>query len=362
MKCRYVFMKKSGQSSRSNAAQYLKGIFILFWVVNLNPVWAAYQLQITNRQFPNGGNAALLNPMADAIETQFNSALTASNNEAFLTSVGNANAGATRSYFSPGVYADGKISGSFSMSGAFSGGTKTGGTSNSLPEVGVAAHSGITLGASGEIFKVFGGLDPKRVMVHASFYMMDLSRYFGGNITLDSLQVSTGVTYQLYAPRPWLPMMRFNGIRLSSSIAYGSFNGSYITPFTNSSGGATMTSDVRLNVDSNVFTFSNEATTGVRLFYLLDVFTGLGVDFNAGSTSLSAEMMGGSVTATSGGSTVFTGDASLTGTPESASPSIVQLRWLLGTQVNLGPMGVFAQVQVSTPSVYSLIFGGKLTF
>ena len=124
-----------------------------------------------------------------------------------------------------------------------------------------------------------------------------------------------------------------------------------------------MKSDVTLTVDSKVYTLTNEATAGVRFLYFLDLFMGLGVDFNFGSTSLAGKNSNGSVSASNAaGVTIFTGDATVTGTAESAAPSIAQLRLLMGTQVNLGPLGIYAQAQVSTPSVYSLNLGAKISF
>jgi hypothetical protein len=326
---------------------------------------ALYQLRITNRQYINGGVPAVLDPIADSLELQFNSTLAGSDNAEFLTQVGNANAGATRSFLAPGVIGEAttKHSVAFGLGGSYSGGTSASTGANSLPSVGAAGHTGITLGANGEIIKIFRGLNPKKVMYFVSFYTMDLSRFFNDRITIDSLQASVGLTYPVYSPREWIPGVRFNGIQVSSGLAYGNFNGSYTTPFTSSSGGVNMQSNVTLNVDSDVFTFSNEATTGLRFFYVLDLFLGLGIDFNVGSTALSGTTSGGAVSASdAGGTTVFTGDTTLVGTPESSTPSAAQLRFIMGTQVNMGPIVVYGQAHVSTPAVYSLNLGARVSF
>lgn len=326
---------------------------------------ALYRLEITNRQYPNGGIPAVLDPIADSLETEFTNTLANSDNLGFLTNVGTANASATRTYLAPGIIGQttSRYSLAFSASGAYSGGTNPSAGANSLPSVGAAAHTGITLGANGETIKIFRGLDPKKVMYYASFFTMDMSRFFKHGITIDSLQTSFGLSYPIYGPKPWLSGLRFNGIQVSSGVSYGNFNGSYTTPFTTSSGGVNMQSDVTLTVDSSVFTYSTEATTGVRLLYLVDLFVGLGVDFNFGTTSLAGATNGGGVVATDGaGTTIFTGDAELVGTPETSSPTVVQLRFLLGTQVNLGPMAIYGQVQASTPSVYSLNLGARVSF
>ena len=333
-------------------------ILMILFGTNAN---AAYQLSISNRKYPLG-NQGPLDVIANSLESQFNTTLAASDNEGFLTQVGNANAGSTRSFLAPGIIGEARYSGSFGLSGAYSGGTNPTVKPNSLPSVGVAAQSGITIGANGEIIHLFPGLDRKKVMFHVSFYTMDLSSYFSNGITLNSMQFSTGVSYQVYNPQEWVPGIRFNGIRVSSGASYGNFSGSYTTPFTISSGGIDMKSNVKLSVDSAVYTFSNEATTGLRFLYLLDLFTGLGVDFNFGSTSLSGTNSNGAVSASQAGVSVFSGDANVTGSPYTSSPTTAQLRWFIGSQINLGPVGIYAQAQVSTPAVYSLNLGAKLSF
>jgi hypothetical protein len=346
-------------SRRRICAVAVYQILVLLSAISAN---ATYQLNITNRQYLNGGVSGVLDPVADSLEAQFNTAMAASDNMAFLSNVGNANAGSTRSFLAPGSTDPSKFSFGFGVSGALSGGTSTSTKANSLPAVGAAAQSGITIGANGDAISVFEGLNPKKVMYYFSFYSMDLSRFFSNGISVDSTQISLGLSYQVYNPREWMPGIRFNGIRMTSGASYAGFNGSYTAPFTISSGGVDMQSDVTLSVDSTVFTFSTEATAGVRIFYLLDLFMGLGVDFNVGTTKLQGSSSNGAVSASQGGVTVFTGDVELLGSADAASPSAAQLRWIIGTQVNLGPMGVYGQAQVSTPSVYSLNLGAKFAF
>ena len=331
------------------------------------PARAALTLDISNPQYFGWGVAAqaALDATAISLENQFNSTVAASESAGFLTQVGNANAMSTRSVLSPGVSeASYKFSGSFNLSGGLAGGMSVNNQSNSLPPVGVAAQSGITLGANGDYIKIFRGLDPKRVMYHVSYYQVNIGSYFpGSGIDSNASQVSAGISYQLYNRRNWLPGIDFNGIHLSSAFSYANFDASYTTPFTLSSGGINMVSDITLTVDSSIFTFSNEATVGIRAFYFLDFFTGLGVDFNFGSTNLSGISSNGSVSASDGGGSLgYSADANVSGDVGSEGPTIAQLRLILGTQVNMGPFAIFAQANASTPNAYSLNFGAKFGF
>jgi hypothetical protein len=325
---------------------------------------AAISLDITNRQYLDPAIQATLDTVADTLENNFNTLFTSTGSTEFLTEMGNANAGATRSIMVPGTSENARYTASFGLNGALSGGTAVTAAANTLPGVGLAAHGGISLSANGEIIKLFRGLDAKRVMYHLSFYSLDLSSYFSASgIEMDSLQVSAAVSYQIYHTESWLPIVRFNGIRVASGLSYGSFNASYTAPFTLSSGGVNMNSDITLTSNSKIYTWSNQVVTGVHLLSVLDFYTGLGIDFNFGSTSLDGSSENGAVSAKNGaGASVFSGDATIAGSANSAAPTILQMRYLLGTQMNLGPLGVFLTGQISTPTVLCLNFGAKLAF
>jgi hypothetical protein len=340
-----------------------------FWILIFflsQESFANITLTIKNPQYSNWGVAAqaLLETTASDLENQFNDTLLTAESSEFLSQIGNANALATRSILSPGVTASGtKMAGSFQLNWALSGGLKVSSNSNSLPPVGVAAQSGITLGANGDYIKIFQGLDPKRVMYHLSFYQVNIGSYFkNSGISSKALQASTGVSYQLYPKRNWLPGIDFTGIRLSSGFSFADFNASYTTPFTLSSGGINMKSNVTMTVDSTVFSFSNEAIVGIRMLYFLDLFTGLGMDVNLGSTKLLGTSSNGSVSASQGGIIGYVADASVTGETASISPTTAQLRLILGTQINTGPISLFLQANASTPNAYSLNLGGKFGF
>ncbi len=311
----------------------------------------------------NGGVQLVLDGLAANLEAQFNSIFAGTNSSGFLTEMGNANIGSTRSILAPGTQENIRYEAAFSVNAAFSGGTSFSTSANTIPSVGVGVQGGLTLSANGELIKLFRGLDPKRVLYHFSYFSKDFSSYLASSgVSMDSMQFSTGISYQLFRTEPWLPGIRFNGIRVASGISYGSFNASYSTPFTYSSGGVDMQSDVTLSVDSKVYTLSSEAVTGIRAFYILDLYTGLGVDFNFGSTSLKGASSGGTVSAMNGATEVYSGTATVSGTADTSSPSVLQLRYLIGTQANLGPLGVFLQGQISTPTVMCLNFGAKLMF
>ena len=333
----------------------------------------AFQLTIQDRTYLNPALTATLDSMANAMETQFNTTIASvSNQSSFLGAIGNANAASSRSYLSPGVVpANRDFFVSLGGSGAFalgSGATISGGLQfpqNQLPPIGVGAKTGLTVGVTGRYFPSFLPLDPSKLMFSVSYFNMDLSRIIGHGVGLKSSQFGAGISYQAYEPQSWSPLIRFNGFKISSGLTYSSFDASFSTPFnlSQTSGPIDMSwnSSVDLGVSSHVFTLSNEVTTGIRLLWLLNLYTGVGLDFNFGSSKVTGSS-NGPVSASSTGTPVFTGNAVISSDDSGTAPTFLQLRYLVGTEIDLGPFGVYVQGQVSTPSVYGVNVGAHFLF
>lgn len=328
----------------------------------------ALRLSITNRSSPVG-NAA-----ADAMEAQFNNTIGSPDKvQDFLGAVAASSATSGRSILSPGVHLQSNLMVAFSASGTLGlgpGASLSNGLSiptNSLPPIGVGARTGLTVAASGKTIQTpFRGLDPNRLMVHASFFTMDLSPYIGHGVSLRSMQISLGMSYEIFGPKPWTPAIRYNGIRLSTGLSYGTFDANYRTPFalTQTSGGVTTTwnNNVDIGVNSKIYSLSTEATTGFRLLWTLNLYTGLGVDFNFGSATITGGSSG-PVTGTSGGVQVFSATGTVSSEDsDSATPPFAQVRCLLGTQIDVGNFGIYAQGTISTPSTYGVHFGARASF
>jgi hypothetical protein len=327
---------------------------------------SAFRLTITDRVITAPGDPALLNGLADAIEDSFNSSLASiGSQEAFLGEVGNANAMSARPFFGTGALVDHR---DFFFSYAFSGGLSLGeGASlsrgietpaNRLPPVGVGFRGGFTFGVSARKVPKLLNLDPGRVMYFASFSSMDLSSWLGRGISLESHHASIGFSYQYYVPQDWTPLVRFNGFRVSSGLSYANLDARYSTPFQldSRSGATTMnwSGTVDLAVNSDVWSLTNEVTTGFRFLRVLNLYAGIGIDLNAGSSDLTGASSG-PVSAPQ-----FTGTAVVSGGTESAAPDWIQTRAILGTELDLGPVGIFGQFTISTPSVYGVNLGASL--
>ena len=357
--------------------RFSQGWKVAFFALSL--LWTiqgaqALHLNITNRNYINPVFQPQADASSDAMETQFNNLISSpAQIQDFLGALGAANATSGRSILSPGVSLQSNLLVAFSASGALglgSGASLSNGISiptNSLPPIGVGAKTGLTVAASGKVIRSpFRGLDPNRVMLHASFFTMDLSQYLGRGISMKSMQMGVGMSYEVYGPKPWTPLIRYNGIRLSSGLSYNTFDASYRTPFnlTQTNGAITTTwnNNIDIGVSSKVFSLATDAVTGFRLLYLLNLYAGLGLDLNFGSSSITGGSSG-PVSGSAAAVQVYSATGTVSTDPtDSAGPPIAQLRFLLGTQIDIGSVGVYLQGTVSTPSVYAVHLGARATF
>ncbi len=349
-------------------------IFVLgFTALNLKAF--GFTMTISNATYLNGGTAIVLDPLAAAIATQFNDSIAGQVQVSnFLEELGNANVGSSRSFLSPGVVDQASylvaLSGSMALA-LGSGASLSGGyqpKSNELPPIGVGAKNGVTVGVSGKVVHapLPFNVRPERLLFTASFSMTDMSSFFKSPVSIKSTQYALGGSYLIYPPINWLPFLRWNGFRLSTGLSFSSFDVVYATPFNISQSGAlsstlTWASTIDIGASSWVISLPIEATTGIRLFWTWNIFMGLGLDFNYGQSQITG---GGSgpITGTALGQTVYQATATIDGTSSSTAPNAVQLRYLIGTQIDLGPFGIYVQAQASLPSVYAVNAGANFMF
>jgi hypothetical protein len=124
----------------------------------------------------------------------------------------------------------------------------------------------------------------------------------------------------------------------------------------------------RFNIDMRAFSIPIEVTTNFRLLYLLSVYGGFGFDWQLGGGSTLALDLDGTMVGRSAGGDAQTAPIDL-GTAtvdagESVDPSPGRLRWLLGLQVNVLVVKVFAQLNLATqdPVIASVALGARVAY
>jgi hypothetical protein len=175
------------------------------------------------------------------------------------------------------------------------------------------------------------------------------------------------MSYQFYPSQHWSPLVRFNGFKVSSGLSYSTFDASFATPFNLTQGDGTydMTwnNTVNVGVSSSVWSFTNEATAGIAVLGVVNLYAGVGLDFNVGSTAVVGGSAGPVTAVQSGTSTqVFSGTATISSDSSGVGPTFAQTRFLLGTEFGVGPVGLYLQGQVANPSTYGLNFGAHFLF
>jgi hypothetical protein len=107
--------------------------------------------------------------------------------------------------------------------------------------------------------------------------------------------------------------------------------------------GTEVTGDLELV--QTAWTIPLEVTSNVRFLYILSLYGGVGVDFQFGSASMNADLESplDQGDTNIGTATVVANDA--------ADPSSVLFRFLVGTQVNLGPIKLWGQLNFLTENL-----------
>jgi hypothetical protein len=125
----------------------------------------------------------------------------------------------------------------------------------------------------------------------------------------------------------------------------------------NGSSVVTMTSTGRFDLDTTAVVLPLEATTSLRLFYLVSLYGGAGIDLSLGKSRLDAALDSTLVaTDPNGGDDVDMGSAQVT-IDGSSGPSPGKLRGLLGVQVNIWKLKTFLQLNVMPIRAASVAFG-----
>jgi len=211
------------------------------------------------------------------------------------------------------------------------------------PVAGVAANLAIMGGVNLERFD-----QPRLTLYGNGFWRRGAYEQLDGSIT----SVGVHAQYQVLGETRGNKALVFqwSGLTLTGGLelarwAFG-LEDSIDTDYTidgDTDADATLSSTGRFDLTSTTVTVPLEATTGVRILYLLSVYGGVGIDLQAGTSTLDADL-DGTMTAIDprDDSEVDLGTADIT-IDGSSSPSVGKLRGLLGVQVNFWKLKVFVQ-------------------
>lgn len=218
---------------------------------------------------------------------------------------------------------------------------------------------------------LWGLVDPDQLRGYLSF--MSLSREFTGLGSASMTTFSAMGQYTILPGQGWaLNSVKWNGVVIGSGLRYGAMtltgsftqnvgaDGEYASTISVGGGNdVTVTPsaplDVSLNVESSTFTIPFEASTSIRLGYVISLYAGMGFDIAFGSTSGGVTAADDTVTVSHTGASgvTFSGDTTVPYTVDtgfangSGSPSIANLRGFAGAQLELAVMNITLGLQKS---------------
>jgi hypothetical protein len=313
-----------------------------------------------------------VNQIVTDLETQVNQSLPDASQSTYLKGMSNSNVIAVKGLgvdyaSSPDIFVVGVGAGV----GADIGNNKisdvTSGKVDANQITGIAAQPSIMVGVNLKNFPLpkLGFFDLKKLTVFGNFFSMkDIDKKindgrFRGKLSNFGLHAS----YLVYEGMniPWL--FRWGGITLTSGFDMANFDVSYTKSFSQTqTKTATVTSPVPATATLNasfigqaqagakisIVTVPIEVSTNVQLMHLFGLYGGLGMDLNFGSAKSIADL-GGNINVTDSTGTVADNATPITATAalnlgDKGSPSSIDARWFLGTQLNVTLLKVYAQL------------------
>ncbi len=300
------------------------------------------------------GNATVNALAIQALENVVNRGLFPSGSEdAFLGQMGDANALSPRGLENDPLLTPGLIVVGAGVGVAETGslGNGAGARKNSLPNVGVSGQGSVFFGGPASLFglkKDLLGIAANRLSFFGNFMTLSFDNAVQ-DLKLGMTTFGVGAQYVLIPEVYRVRALRWGGLTVSSGVQYSFSRVSYYTKFDStdsSSGSVNMTWNAAgdLGVRSSAVSIPIQFTSSVTVLYIATFYAGLGADLNFGSSHLEGNVNGPVTGKDSGNTTVFTGTGTLdTQAANTVSPSFISTRGLLGGQVNLGTLKIFAQ-------------------
>jgi hypothetical protein len=202
----------------------------------------------------------------------------------------------------------------------------------------------------------FGFIEPSRLRVYLSY--LSMNRKIRG-VGFEFSNYGLVGQYRIMQEKSWgLNVLKWGGVDLSSGFKYSKMKVDYSQNVNQSanSGGQTISFNGPISIfaDSSNFSIPIEASTSLRMLYVLNFIGGLGADINLGQTDLGAKF-GAEV---QGAGSSGTAKAKI---GSAKKPTAVNLRGFAGTAFEFAVGSLYANVQKSlTAGVWGVNLGVNL--
>lgn len=246
-------------------------------------------------------------------------------------------------------------------------------SSGGLPPIGLGVQGSIMAGLSLSKFPLptIGPIDLKKFTVFVNFFS------YSNDSLVDSLTIKTSnfgmhLQYKLIDGKNigGIGILNWGGVALTTGFDTGSNTMTYKVgqSISATSSGVTYkwtpSAASALELQNSSFSIPLEASTSIRVLYILSLFAGAGVDLNfGGKSTITANLTGpvtNSINATQGSATLAI--------TENQGPNFGALRFFAGPQINLVPLkntnvlSIYAQGNYSTGGNYGVHAGLRIAW
>lgn len=252
-------------------------------------------------------------------------------------------------------------------------------SSDGMPRFGVGAQLSAVVGMNLKNLRTpryLGPFEMSRLTILANFMSTSANNLASG-LSLSATVAGLHAQYQMR--RAQGTRIQYGEILLTTGFDYSRLAAAYDSTsgskaLTTTTVGSSTAADPQLTwaptgtlaIASGSGTVPIEASTYLRLFYVLSIYAGGAVDFNVGKATTDIHLTG-TVTGNAGAGTSTVGSGSLD-VSISASPQFASARGFLGLQLNLVPaangsmLGLFVQGNATTLNGFSIASGLRAAF
>ncbi|MBF0297482.1 MAG: hypothetical protein HQK51_02105 [Oligoflexia bacterium] len=345
-----------------------------FFLINANDAWAGpFRITVTNYGNVPTASHADINTLFSNLETEVNSKLPTADTTSYPPAMANSQAIALKGLgtdyaTNPSIFIVGFGVGIAADTGGYNFSEVTSSKIEAKNFKGIGAQTSLMGGINLKYFDsmptLFDVIDLKKMTAFINFMKVKLPSVKKG-ITGDLSSYGFHIQYKIYNGYSAPLFFKWGGIDITTGFDHGSSNLKLSQDYAISKTrdvtdptGVTRSLDANFtgnaSIESNVSinTIPLELSTNVQLLYVLTLFGGIGVDFNSGSSKITAVSTGPiAVNDTTNTLTGITANAALN-LGDDGKPKSMFSRYFLGTQVNIWAVKMYAQLNHA--------FGGNL--
>ena len=159
-----------------------------------------------------------------------------------------------------------------------------------VPEIGASAITPITIGLNLGIFPIpkIGFFDPKKATgffsIQAFSFSSLISNLTDGSLEVDSFNIGLNLQYEIVERRSLAVgrLFYWGGLDITTGLNYSSFSIKMKDTWQAQDSGAKVEGEAKVGLKAWALSIPVEVSSNIQLLYILTLYGGLGISFNAG--------------------------------------------------------------------------------